>query len=275
MRVRVPQILALLTAAALLAGGGAMVAQSLPTTQPKLVQIYRERIKPGHSAAHKATEAGWPRAFALAKSPDYYLALESMTGAPEVWFVGPRESYSAWGKAMERDEANSTLSATLDRLSAADGAHLEGMDIIEAVAAPELGHGAFPDLNKQRFWNTTIWRIRPGHDANFIATHAAYVKIATKTAPNASWRTYRVTGGMPAGTYITFSSVASFGQFDRNMAESDAAGKAMTPQDQAMFSKFFTESVISQTSNKYRLDAGMSYVSPETRASDPAFWNKK
>jgi hypothetical protein len=259
----------------LLAGDAAMVAQSLPTTQPKLVQIFRERIKPGRSAAHKVTEAGWPEAFAQAKSPDYYLALESITGAPEVWFVGPQESYSAWGKAMERDAANSTLSAALERLSAADGDHLEGMDVLEAAAAPELSHGAYPDLNKQRFWNLTIWRIRPGHDANFVATHGAYVKIATKAAPNASWRTYRVTGGMPDGTYLTFSSVTSFGQFDRNMAESDAAGKAMTAQDQAMFSKFFTESVISRTSNKYRLDAGMSYVSPETRASDPAFWNKK
>lgn len=275
MRVRVPQILAVLTAVALLPGGAALVAQSLPTTQPKLLQIFRERIKPGHSAAHKATEAGWPEAFAQAKSPDYYLALESMTGSPEVWFVGPQESYSAWGKAMERDAANSTLSAALERLSAADGDHLEGMDILEAAAAPELSHGAYPDLNKQRFWNTTIWRIRPGHDANFVAAHAAYAKLATKVAPNASWRTYRVTGGMPAGTYITFSSVASFGQFDRNTAESDAIGKAMTPQDQAMFSKFSAESVLSQTSNKYRLDATMSYVSAETRASDPAFWNKK
>lgn len=275
MRVRVPASLSLLAAAVLVAGGTAMIAQSLPTTQPKIVQIYREQIKPGHIAAHKANESGWPAAFAQAKSPDYYLAMESMTGSPEVWFVGNFESYTAWGKAMDRDAADSTLTAATDRLQAADAEHLNGLDVLEAVAAPELSHGAFPDLNKQRFWNITVWRIRPGHDADFVATHAAYVKIATTAAPNASWRTYRVTGGMPNGTYITFSSVASFGQFDRSMAEGDAAGKAMTPQDQALFSKFFSESVINQTSNKYRLDASMSYVSPETRATDPAFWNKK
>jgi len=28
-------------------------------------------------------------------------------------------------------------------------------------------------------------------------------------------------------------------------------------------------------SNKFQLDAGMSYVSAETKATDPAFWNKK
>jgi hypothetical protein len=275
MRVRSTRSLSLLAAAVMIAGGAVLAAQALPTTQPKIVQIYREHIKPGHGAAHRANESGWPDAFAQAKSPDYYLAMESMTGSPEVWFVGNQESYTAWGKAMERDAANATLTAATDRLSAADAEHLDGMDILEAVAAPELSHGAFPDLNTQRFWNITIWRIRPGHDADFVQAHAAYAKIASTSAPNASWRTYSVTGGMPTGTYITFSSVASFDQFDRNMAEGEATDKAMTPQDQAMFSKFFSEGVISHVSNKYRLDASMSYVSPETRASDPAFWNKK
>jgi hypothetical protein len=273
--MRVPRSLSLLAAAVLVAGGTEMVAQSLPTTQPKIIQIYREQIKTGHSAAHKANESGWPEAFAQAKSPDYYLAMESMTGSPEVWYVGNFESYTAWGKAMERDAANSTLSAAQDRLSTADAEHLDGLDVLEAVAAPELSHGAFPDLTKQRFWNITIWRIRPGHDADFVAAHAAYAKIASTAAPNAGWRSYRVTAGMPAGTYITFSSVASFGQFDRDIAESEAAGKAMTTQDQAMFSKFLADAVINRISNKFRLDPAMSYVSPETRASDPAFWNRK
>jgi hypothetical protein len=275
MRVRAPQSLSLLAAAVLVAAGTVLVAQSLPTTQPKVVQIYREHIKTGHNAAHRANESGWPEALAQAKSPDYYLAMESMTGSPEVWYVAPYESYTAWGKSMERDAANSTLTAATDRLSAADAEHLDGLDILEAVAAPALSYGAFPDLSKQRFWNITVWRIRPGHDADFVQAHAAYVKIAKAAAPNASWRSYRVTGGMPTGTYLTFSSVDSFGQFDRDMAESDAAQKAMTPQDQAMFAKFFAEGVISRVSNKYRLDASMSYVSPEARASDPAFWNKK
>lgn len=45
--------------------------------------------------------------------------------------------------------------------------------------------------------------------------------------------------------------------------------------DEAIFDKFFKESVISLTSNNYRLDASMSYVLAETKATDPAFWNKK
>ena len=49
----------------------------------------------------------------------------------------------------------------------------------------------------------------------------------------------------------------------------------MTPAERDVFKKFDTEALINAESNKYRLDPSMSYVSAETRASDPAFWSKK
>ncbi|HSM18360.1 MAG TPA: hypothetical protein VK845_15340 [Gemmatimonadales bacterium] len=259
----------------LAAGAGQLAAQALPTTQPKVLQIFRERLKPGMSAAHEKNEIGWPQAFAEAKYPNYYLAVESMTGDPEVLYLAPFDSYTAWGKADAVIGANATLSAALDRLAAADAAYVESMDVIEAVAAPELGHGAFPDLNKQRFWDISVWRIRPGHGKAFAEAVAAYVKVVTRAGGKANWRTYRVTGGMPGGTYLMFSSVASFAEFDAVMADDAMIGQAMTPDEQAYFAKFFKESVAYSESNKYRLSPTMSYVAPETKAADPAFWNTK
>jgi len=259
----------------LAAGAGQLAAQALPTTQPKVLQIFRERLKPGMAAAHEANERGWPQAFAEAKYPNYYLAMESMTGDPEILFVSPLESYTAWAKTDALVAANPTLSGALARLSAADGQYLESVDIIEALAAPELSHGAFPDLNKQRFWDISVWRIRPGHGKAFADAVAAYVKVVTRAGGKANWRTYRVTGGMPGGTYLMFSSVASFGEFDAVMADDAMIGQAMTPDEQAYFAEFFKESVAFSESNKYRLSPTMSYVAPETKAADPAFWNTK
>ena len=253
----------------------ALVAQQLPTTQPKILTIYREQIKLGHDAAHAKTEAAWPAAYAKANSPDFYLAMVSMTGPAEAWFVAPRESYTAWGKAMARDEANAELTAALDRAWEADAEHLNDASAIEAIAMPDLSHGAYPDLNKARYWDISVWRIRPGHDAQFAQAVTAYKKLASRTAPNMAWRTYRVSGGMPEGSYIMFSSVQSFDQFDAMMAEGESAMKGATPEENAVFQAFFQEGVISSISNKYRLDPGMSYVSAETKATDPAFWNKK
>ena len=59
---------------------GTIIAQALPTTQPAYLTIVREEVKLGRDAEHTRIEAGWPAAFAKAKSPSSYLALVSLTG---------------------------------------------------------------------------------------------------------------------------------------------------------------------------------------------------
>lgn len=49
--------------------GGLAHAQGIPTSQPELLTIIREEVKLGRSADHERVEAGWPAAFAKAKSP--------------------------------------------------------------------------------------------------------------------------------------------------------------------------------------------------------------
>lgn len=266
---------AVAVAAALVFSSLSAYGQALPTTQPQLLQIIREQVKVGHAAAHVKTEAGWPAAFAKAKSPDYYLAMVSMTGPQVVWYVAPWESYTAWGKSMARDQASAELSAELDRLSAADAEHVDSLSTLEALARPDLSHGTYPDLNRQRFWEITIMRVRPGRDDQFAAAAKAYKGLAARSMPNASWRVYQITAGMPGPTYLIFSSVQSFGQFDAAMTEGMAAEKTMTAEERAVLQKFSTEALIGAESNRFRLDAQMSYVSAETRATDPAFWSKK
>src|SRR5688572_8690758 len=95
-------------------------AQALPTTQPNLLQIIREEVKLGHGADHTKTEAGWPAAFEKAKSPYFYLALTSMTGANEVWYVIPYESHAAMADEMKQSNEDPVLAAELARLSKVD-----------------------------------------------------------------------------------------------------------------------------------------------------------
>lgn len=270
-----PPTHALLALALLAAGVTSAYGQALPTTQPTILQIYREQIKTGHAAAHVKSESAWPAAFEKAKSPDTYLALSSMTGPQVVWFLSPWDSYTAWGKSLQRDEANAVLSAEVERASLADAEHADALPTLEAVARPDLSHGSYPDLNKQRFWEITLMRVRPGHDAQFAEAAKAYQTMATRSMPNARWRVYQVTAGMPGSTYIIFSSVESFGQFDAMMAEGMATEKSMTPAERDLFKKFDVEALISAETNRFRLDPSMSYVSAATKAADPAFWSKK
>ncbi len=247
-------------------------ATGLPTAQPTLVTIIQEEVKVGRTADHAKIEAGWPAAFGKANSPDYYLAMVSLTGEPRAWYIIPSASNAAYGEQMARFDKDAAMTAELDRLSRADADVLDGTRTIQAVARTDLSLGAYPDLARQRFWEISIFRVRPGHDSDFETAAKAYIAAAQRSSPSAQFRTYQVIAGMPQPTFILFSSVTSYGEFDQMMQNDTKTMQAFTPDEMSTMQKFFTDGAISYETNRFRLDPKQSYVSREARATDPAFW---
>lgn len=263
------------TLLALVMSSSSLLAQGLPTSQPTLLSITREQVKTGRAAEHSKIEAGWPAAYAKSKSPDYYLAIVSMTGPNEVWFMTPSASNAATSESMKRDEGNATLSAEIDRLQRADAEVINDVRTIQAMGRSDLSFGAFPNLAKQRFWDITTWRVRPGHEDEFAAAAKAYGAAAKRAAPQTSFRTYEVTAGIPGPTFYTIGSVASYGDFDAIMASGEKIMGGATPDEMAALQKFSREGLINSETQRFRLSAEMSYVSDETKTQDPAFWTPK
>ena len=81
--------------------------------------------------------------------------------------------------------------------------------------------------------------------------------------------------GMPSPTYLVFSSVTSYGAFDKGMAEGAATMKAATEEEMNVLQKFSAEGLINSENIRFRLDPVMSYVPKDVRAQDPAFWMPK
>jgi len=253
--------------------GSAFAQTGLPTSQPALVSIVREEVKVGRAGEHARIEAGWPAAYARAKSPDYYLAMVSMTGPSEAWYIGPYANNAAIEASMKREAADPVLSAELARLQRADGEVLNNSRTIMAVARPELSMGAYPDLARQRFWEITTFRVRPGHEGEFDAAAKAYIAAATRAAPTTTFRTYEVIAGGLTPTYIIFSSVSAYGQFDEMFANGMKTMGGASVEERAALQKFSTDALLNGDTNRFRLDPTQSYVNAETRATDPAFWN--
>ena len=264
-----------LTALALLCAGAApVVAQTpgLPTSQPSLITIVREEVKVGRAAEHARIEAGWPAAYERAKSPDYYLAMVSMTGASEAWYISPYASHAAIGESMKRESADPVLTAELARLARADGEVLNALRTIHAMARPDLSMGAYPDLARQRFWEITTFRVRPGHEQEFDAAAKAYIAAAQRSAPVTSFRVYEIIAGGLTPTYLIFGSITAYAQFDDMMANGMKTMQGATAEERAALQKFSTDGMLNAETNRFRLDPQQSYVSRETRATDPAFW---
>ena len=267
--------LSLAVLALVASGSSNALAQAVPATQPKFLHIFREQVKPNRGAEHAQWETGWPAAYEKAKATTPYLAFSAITGPQEVWYVTPYASQAAYGETMAWEEAQPGLTAEFERLAKGDAEFLAEANALQLVATPELSHGAYPDLAKQRYWEITTFRIRPGHEPAWIAATNAYKAAAARSAPGANWRTYRVVAGAPDGTFLVFSSVAAFGEFDKMMADGDATMKGATAEEMATLGKFMRESVITVSTNRYRLDPKQSFVDAATKAKDPAFWSPK
>lgn len=254
---------------------GSAAAQGLPTTQPKMLLVYREEVKLGHGADHTRVEAGWPAAYEKAKSPYYYLALASMTGTSEVWFVSPFDSNAALGDSNKRESDDPVLAAELARLQKADAEHITSVRTLLARARTDLSYGTYPDTATQRFWQITIFRVRPGHEAQFEAAAKVYGAAAKRASSATAFRVYQIMAGMPEPTFLVFGSVKSLADFDGAMKAGEATMKAFTPEEGAGMQKFLAEGLINSETHRFRLDPAMSYVPKETRDTDPAFWIPK
>ena len=250
-------------------------SQGVPTSQPKLLTITREEVKTGHSAAHAAHEVGWPAAYAKAKSPYYYFAMMSMTGPNEAWYISTYDSHAKLGESMKMESDNAMLSTELARLARGDADHINSVRNIHAIGRADLSYGTFPDMGLARYWEITTFRVRPGFEEGFANAAKAYAAAAKRAAPNASWRTYEVLAGLPAPTFLVFSSVQSFADFDKGMMENMALTQAFTPDEQATLQKFATTGLVNTETHRFRLDPSQSYVDAPTKAKDPAFWNPK
>jgi hypothetical protein len=265
-----------LTLAALSAGSaGSVLAQGLPTSQPRFVHIVHEQVKIGRAAEHARFEAGWPAAYEKAKFPYHYLALVAVTGAPAAWYVTPLDSQAAFDDLQKRETDDPVLGPELDRLSRGDAEFLSDYRVTQAMARPDLSHGDYPDLTKARFWEITRFRVRPGHEAGFATLAKAYAGAAARGSVKTRWRTYEVLAGAPSPSYLVFASLESYAEFDQAIEDGGLLMKNFLPEDVIALQKFSSEGLESAETNRYRLDPGQSYVPAAVREQDPAFWGPK
>jgi hypothetical protein len=261
-------------ASLLLAHSAIAFGQGMPTTQPALLTIVREEVKVGRAADHQRIEAGWPAAYEKAKSPNYYLALVSITGPSEAWYGVPYASHAALGESMKREDADPVLSAELARLSKADAEVVNNVRVMQAIGRTDLSLGSFPNIATQRFFEITTFRVRPGHDQEFEAVAKSYRAASERASPGRSYRVYQVIAGAIEPLYLVYSSVENYGDFDKGMAAGEATMKAMSPEDMAMLQKFAREGLLNSETQRFRVDPVQSYVDKATRDSDP-FWRPK
>lgn len=242
---------------------------------PKVLQIYREEVKVGKAPAHVKVEKGFVAAAAKANWPTHYLAMTTVTGPSEAWFLTGYPSFAAWEKDRNDTEKNSAFTADLDRLVEKDGELLTNGRSLVAFLREDLSAGGPVDVAKMRYFRLITFRVRPGHDSDFSDAVKIVRSAYEKAKIELPWAVYQITAGMPGPTFMIMLPMKSMSEIDASIARAGAIREAEGPENEKALAKLASDGYASVETNVLAFSPAMSYPSKEFVARDPEFWTPK
>lgn len=264
-----------------LAGAAHALAQATPSTPggpPKVLQIFREEVRVGKGAAHEKFEAeGFVQTFAKANWPTHYLAMTTISGPSEAWFLTPYDSFEAWEKDRQATEKAPGLLGQLDRLGEKDAEFITNGRSIVAILRPELSYRREGvNIFTMRYVAVTTYSVRPGHNADFEESRKIVNEAHEKANVDEHWSMYQVISGMPGGTFLYFAPFKSLKEED---AVPEKHGKAyqdaLGDEGRKKLRELSSASILNSETMLFTFSPKMSYVSKEAIAADPDFWAPK
>jgi len=267
----------LLGSAFLLGGMGFIVRAAAQETSPppKVLAVFREFIKPGRAGtAHEKSESAFVQAMARAKWPTHYLAVNSMSGKPRALFLTGYDSFADWEKDIKAEEKNATLSAALDHANMVDGDLLTEVDAGAFAFREDLSLRAAVDIAHMRYFEISLFHVRPGHDKDWEDLVKLYMSGFDKI-PGVHWATYEAVYGQDAGTFVVFNPMKSASEIDEGFGQGKQFEAAMGEEGMKKLRELSAVTLESSITNLFAFSPSMSYVSDDWIKADPDFWKPK
>jgi len=244
---------------------GAAMAQSLATDPPPILQIVR---KPG--------TAGAPvRPYATAQAQVNAIGMRSITGLPETWLV---EAHYSWASVDDLDQRLSAAAPVQVMNDAAEPLQDDVIAPARTMIALYRSNWSFRPaeavrmLAKARYFQVSVFRIRPGTEAEFA--DVVRLRRATADAINLDRPdlAFQVMSGAPAGTFVFLSPIMTLRTMDdgRNPVPVYAEGLAAARQKEGKEKTADTE--ISREHLLFRVEPKISWVADDFAAGDEEFW---
>jgi hypothetical protein len=255
--------------------GGAMVAQDVDMSPPKVLVLDREFVKPGKDGAvHEKSESAFVNALAAAKWPSHYFAAKSMSGRPRALFFFGYPSFEAWEKDNKAMEKNPALGAAIDRASVADGDLLASFDQQVFVYDPDLSLHAQGGIVHSRYFEISRYQVKPGHRSEWLELVKLYQK-GYANIPNANFATFESYYGEDnGGVYIAISKMTSLSEDDASMGDDKKFADAMGSDGMKKVRELTAACVEAQQTNLFEFAPKMSYPDDSWIKADP-FWKPK
>jgi hypothetical protein len=259
------------------AGGVLAAAQDAAPTPPKVLEITREWIKPGKTGAvHDASEAAFVSASSRANLQGHHVALNSISGKARALYVYRYPSFAAMEADQKVIDKSAALTADFDRAASSDGELLDGIDTAVLTYDEDLSYHPRPDLSQARYYELTVFHVRPGHNADWHKVVKMYQDACDKANNGAHWGMYQLAFGGEGGTYLALSHRASMKEIDDIFAGGkkfvEAIGGEAAMQK---FDELVGQAVDSSRAELFAINPKQSYPEDAWVKSDPDFWKPK
>ncbi len=258
--------------ALVIAAPAAIRAQTAPMPPNNVFSIFRESVKVGKGHAHNAHETAWARALAASKNSDPFVAMTSLTGPNEIWYMAAYPTWEEYQKSLDR------VNAAVDKqYRPAEADYLNDSRGMTLRPRAELGYGGPVDLPNMRYVSVTRISVRPGHTSEYEEARKL-VKAAHEAAHlTDSYSMWEVTSGAPSGTFYLLVPRKSLAEIDAGATIHGAAYMAALGGDsgQKKLAALTASAVISLQTDHFEFTPSQSDPPPAWITANPGFWKPK
>jgi hypothetical protein len=240
---------------------------------PKVLVINREFLKPGKGGPHEKTESAFAAAAKANKAPFHYLGMTSLTGQDRALYLSGYASFTEWVNERDAMDKMPALGAALGNAMVPDGDLLSSTDT--SVWTFDADKSQNPgNIIGMRYMEITVFRVKPGHDAEWDEVVKMVKDAYKKGVPEANWAMFQEAYGTPGSGYIVVEPMKSIGEIDMHMASGPKFAAAMGKDGMKKLDSLIAACVEEEQSNLFAFDPKMSIVPAEWIAAD-SFWAPK
>ena len=255
-------------------GTSVAVAQDTPAKPPAVIQIMREYVKPGKGGAqHDKTEAAFVALMNKAKLQGHYVALNSMSGKTRALYIARYSSFAAWEADNKIIDKSASLGAEFDKAAAADGELLESLDSSVFTYDEDLSYHPHPDVSHARYYEITVFHVRPGHRKDWYDVTKNYKEANDKAGTTQHWAAYEIAYGGEGGTYLAITARNSLTEIDTGIAEGKKIAAALGGEEgMRKLDEAFWGAIDSVHTELFSINPKQSYPEEQWLKGDPEFW---
>ena len=194
---------------------------------------------------------------AKAGCPNPYLAISSITGPNEAWWINGFDSIDAMEKVWRDYAGNQEISQELNAVAEKKADLAFPGDQLVARFRDEMSFASthvFP-----HFLSVTVLHLHPGHAAAFRNMRVQF-KATLERAGRSQW-VYQVTSGAEDDTFLIITP-------GRNMREVLSTSAALDHND------VVADFVVSSVSRLYAVNPALSMPAASWVEADPEFWKR-